>query len=401
LYHRVPQDSTPHTNAARVNDWGATIERMSLALNRPGGGNLTIERVQDPPEKRTEEDRKSSKSSGTKKRVVVSEDSRDSGKPDQVKKSEDVPRKSQEGSRKSKQKKSEDETRTPRKSDEKSRKSNKNEASTTHSRRDSGEERSTESGREGNRRVDTESQPRKSVSLGERRPKKKGSSQEASENELKRRKKSKDYEASEASSGRDYVIYVSDEEDAPEKKPGVARRVSAAFRRKKDQPKAFDPDQIVDDEEAFAIWDDKESISASPVNQAKGMIAEDFLWLAIGMICLLIAEQQRIDSGELAIFDVIFELVSAYGTSGLSLGFNGLNTSLSTVFTTFGKLVVIMTMFLGRHRGLPQRAIDETIRLPNIHVHSTQNETSSRRQGVERTRSLRGSQRSRSQRVDR
>jgi hypothetical protein len=58
---------------------------------------------------------------------------------------------------------------------------------------------------------------------------------------------------------------------------------------------------------------------------------------------------------------IIFELVSAHGSVGLSLGVaNGADYSLSGAFTSIGKLVVIAMMFLGKFKGLPL-ADDEAI----------------------------------------
>ena len=75
----------------------------------------------------------------------------------------------------------------------------------------------------------------------------------------------------------------------------------------------------------------------------------------------------------------VFELVSAYGTVGLSLGlpsvcrdFSGTvttltlfqaNYSLSGEFSTLSKLIVCIVMLRGRHRGLPV-AIDRAVLLP-------------------------------------
>lgn len=45
---------------------------------------------------------------------------------------------------------------------------------------------------------------------------------------------------------------------------------------------------------------------------------------------------------------VAFEVTSAFGTVGLSIGAPGILTSLSTVFSAFGKLLIVLTMFAGR-----------------------------------------------------
>lgn len=85
-----------------------------------------------------------------------------------------------------------------------------------------------------------------------------------------------------------------------------------------------------------------------------------FLFLAIFIVC--ICEGGKIRSGEFTIFDVMFEVTSAYGTVGLSMGYPGHNFSLCGIFTPLSKLVVIATMLRGRHRGLPN-SIDRAILL--------------------------------------
>lgn len=60
----------------------------------------------------------------------------------------------------------------------------------------------------------------------------------------------------------------------------------------------------------------------------------------------------------------MFEITSAYATCGLSLGTPQKNTSLVGVLGTLSKLIVIIVMVRGRHRGLPL-AIDRSVMLPN------------------------------------
>ncbi len=63
-------------------------------------------------------------------------------------------------------------------------------------------------------------------------------------------------------------------------------------------------------------------------------------------------------------FSILFEVVSAYGTVGLSLGYPGLNTSFCSEFKTLSKLIIIAMEIRGRHRGLPY-ALDRAILLPS------------------------------------
>lgn len=87
-----------------------------------------------------------------------------------------------------------------------------------------------------------------------------------------------------------------------------------------------------------------------------------FLFLAVFIIC--ICEGDKILKGDtnLGIFPIMFEVTSAYGTVGLSLGYPNMNTSLSGKFNTISKLVIIAVLIRGRHRGLPN-SIDRAIML--------------------------------------
>lgn len=89
--------------------------------------------------------------------------------------------------------------------------------------------------------------------------------------------------------------------------------------------------------------------------------------LALAVWIMTIVEKNQIEDSAtdtfFTIFSVLFEVVSAYGTVGLSLGTPTDNFSLSGRFRTLSKLVVVAVMIRGRHRGLPN-AIDRAILLP-------------------------------------
>jgi potassium uptake Trk family protein len=89
-----------------------------------------------------------------------------------------------------------------------------------------------------------------------------------------------------------------------------------------------------------------------------------FIFLGLFLICVI--EGGRIQDAaqpEFNIFTVLFEIVSAYGTVGLSLGYPGINASFSAEFRGLSKLIIIVMMIRGRHRGLPY-ALDRAILLP-------------------------------------
>lgn len=90
----------------------------------------------------------------------------------------------------------------------------------------------------------------------------------------------------------------------------------------------------------------------------------DLWYIFIGYFILTITEGQRLIDNDFSMFAVLFEIVSAYGTVGLSLGYTGVNASLCSQFSTVGKLVMIAMQIRGRHRGLPY-GLDRAILLPS------------------------------------
>ncbi|KAK5134775.1 hypothetical protein LTR08_006150 [Meristemomyces frigidus] len=97
----------------------------------------------------------------------------------------------------------------------------------------------------------------------------------------------------------------------------------------------------------------------------------DLWYVFLGFFIICIVEGNRLsNTNEYAftMFSVLFEIVSAYGTVGLSLGYPGIDASFSAEFHVISKLVVLAMMIRGRHRGLPY-ALDRAILLPSDNMH--------------------------------
>lgn len=93
----------------------------------------------------------------------------------------------------------------------------------------------------------------------------------------------------------------------------------------------------------------------------------DLWYMFLGLFVICICEGGKLQDAskpQFNVFQVLFEIVSAYGTVGLSLGYPGTNTSFSAQFTTISKLVIIAMLIRGRHRGLPY-TLDRAIILPS------------------------------------
>ncbi|KZV88401.1 hypothetical protein EXIGLDRAFT_839267 [Exidia glandulosa HHB12029] len=101
---------------------------------------------------------------------------------------------------------------------------------------------------------------------------------------------------------------------------------------------------------------------------ARKQLAFDMWWLGVALFLICIVERSQIQNPNneawFNIFSIVFELVSAYGTVGLSLGTPNANYSFSGELKPLSKLIICAVMIRGRHRGLPV-AIDRAVLLPS------------------------------------
>ncbi|CAG8082939.1 unnamed protein product [Penicillium salamii] len=106
------------------------------------------------------------------------------------------------------------------------------------------------------------------------------------------------------------------------------------------------------------------------INHIQNQLTFDLWYIFLGSFCICVAEAGKIADTSIpafSVFSVLFEVVSAYGNVGLSLGYPTVSTSLSGKFTVFSKLVVCVMMIRGRHRGLPYK-LDRAIVLPGERI---------------------------------
>ena len=116
----------------------------------------------------------------------------------------------------------------------------------------------------------------------------------------------------------------------------------------------------------------------------------DLWFIFLGLFIIAIAEGRRIqreDSDAFSLFSCLFEIVSAYGTVGLSLGYTDINASFSAVFSPLSKFVITVMMLRGRHRGLPY-ALDRAIILPGDGKQRREDDEAVRRALVRRNSSI-------------
>lgn len=100
--------------------------------------------------------------------------------------------------------------------------------------------------------------------------------------------------------------------------------------------------------------------------QLRSQLSHDIWWIALAVLFIAIAEGPNYSKDPVAYstFNIIFEVVSAYGCVGVSVGYPGSNASFCGSWHTISKLILAAVALRGRHRGLPV-AIDQAVMLPN------------------------------------
>ncbi|KAG0163677.1 low affinity potassium transporter [Apophysomyces sp. BC1015] len=101
------------------------------------------------------------------------------------------------------------------------------------------------------------------------------------------------------------------------------------------------------------------------ITQVQRQLTTEICWLILGVIIICIIEANAIlEPSPITIWSVLYECVSAFGNVGASLGYPDTFVSQSAEYHTLSKLVIILLMCRGRHRGLPA-AIDRAVLLPS------------------------------------
>jgi Trk-type K+ transport system membrane component len=109
--------------------------------------------------------------------------------------------------------------------------------------------------------------------------------------------------------------------------------------------------------------------------QIHGQLAHDIWWLVVAVLVITTIETSHFNSNPVtySVFNVIFEVVSAYGCVGISVGLPNEAYSFSGGWHAPSKLVLCLVMLRGRHRGLPV-ALDRAVRLPGEQLHRDEDE---------------------------
>lgn len=138
------------------------------------------------------------------------------------------------------------------------------------------------------------------------------------------------------------------------------------------------------EEKSLGIWGSAEQEGEDEAEPSyvgahlRRQLSFDLWYIFLGFFIISISEGSRLQSNTgndqaFTMFAVLFEVVSAYGTVGLSLGYPTINASFSAEFGVIAKLVIIAMQIRGRHRGLPYE-LDRAILLPSESLHAKEND---------------------------
>ncbi|KAH8896235.1 TrkH-domain-containing protein [Thozetella sp. PMI_491] len=109
--------------------------------------------------------------------------------------------------------------------------------------------------------------------------------------------------------------------------------------------------------------------------QIRGQLAHDLWWLVLAVLLISIIETNHFlqDPVTYSVFNVLFEVVSAYACVGISVGLPTQSYSFAGGWYAGSKLILCLVMLRGRHRGLPV-ALDRAVRLPGERLHQDEEE---------------------------
>lgn len=120
--------------------------------------------------------------------------------------------------------------------------------------------------------------------------------------------------------------------------------------------------------------------------QLRSQLSHDIWWIAMAVLFISTAESPHYkkDPVGYSTFNIIFEVVSAYGCVGVSVGYPGTNSSFCGSWHTISKLILAAVTLRGRHRGLPV-AIDRAVMLPTESLAYAEEEDAALRREQTRT----------------
>ncbi|CAF3743088.1 unnamed protein product [Rotaria socialis] len=91
------------------------------------------------------------------------------------------------------------------------------------------------------------------------------------------------------------------------------------------------------------------------------VLTRTWLFVFIFLICAIEYRRMSPADPDITLLKIIFEIISAFGGVGMSLGYPDKTTSFASVLSSRSKIILIATMLMGRHRGLLASMKDQEV----------------------------------------
>lgn len=94
------------------------------------------------------------------------------------------------------------------------------------------------------------------------------------------------------------------------------------------------------------------------MTQIQRQLTSEICWVICCIFAICVIESEAILSpSPITISTVIYECVSAFGNVGASTGYPNTSASQAQQYHTLSKLVLIILMYRGRHRGKKKKSV--------------------------------------------
>lgn len=121
-------------------------------------------------------------------------------------------------------------------------------------------------------------------------------------------------------------------------------------------------------------------------HHVRSQLSHDVWWIAFAFFLIAIIETSHTlaDPAAFSLFNILFEIVSAYANNGVSMGLPTASYSFSGGWHPGSKFVLVLVMPRGRHRDLPV-ALDRAVKLPSLDLDDKEEDDAEIRRTMSRT----------------
>lgn len=121
-------------------------------------------------------------------------------------------------------------------------------------------------------------------------------------------------------------------------------------------------------------------------HHVRSQLSHDVWWVALAFFLITVIETGHTleDPTVFSLFNILFEIISAYANNGISVGLPHASYSFSGAWRGGSKFILILVMLRGRHRDLPV-ALDRAVKLPSPELDDQEDDDAEIRRMVSKT----------------